>query len=294
MSQKVREIRLDQIEANPNQPRKLFDETKIADLAASIKANGLMQPITVRPLPRKVGEQGRYMIVAGERRFRAHKHMGAETIRCLAVEMTEDEMAVKAIIENLQRADVTAMEEARAFQSMLDRGYTVAALMKELGLKSRNRVLDRVNLLRLNPEFQTLVEGGNLPPAYACEIATLPAALQVKVIRQVSTGQLKTAEQVRHAVIALREALAQDDIFAAMPAATEKEVAVVNRMEAKVEQIAALAALGFKDNECTIAKKVDPNKVKGMADKLALIRNHLLQMEHALRAAAAQGEILAA
>src|SRR5690348_12301373 len=108
---RVREIPLSQIERNPNQPRSAFPEDHIARLAESIKTRGLIQPICIRPIRGRVG----YMIVAGECRFRAHQLIGAKTIKAIVQSMDDQEMQLRAIVENLQRRDMNPLEEATAF-----------------------------------------------------------------------------------------------------------------------------------------------------------------------------------
>ena len=150
---------------NPNQPRKQFDQDKLAELAVSIVENGLMQPITVQAIPPQ-GE-ARYMIVAGERRWRAHQIAGLTHVPSLVVEVDEASRDLLAIIENLQRADISPLEEAHAFQRMLDQGWTVNELAQRLGLKQSWRITERTQLLRLRPEYLHLLEHGHLTPSQA-------------------------------------------------------------------------------------------------------------------------------
>lgn len=137
---------------NPNQPRRRFDQEALAELAASIKANGLIQPITVRLFrpyqPHAIVGDDRnpmpqYMIVAGERRWCAHVLAGLEAIDANLIEITDSERDILAIVENLQRADITPLEEGRAFQRVLDTGVTAQELADRLGLKQPWRITDR-------------------------------------------------------------------------------------------------------------------------------------------------------
>jgi ParB/RepB/Spo0J family partition protein len=129
----LKRIHLDQIIANPDQPRKHFDEQALRELAGSIRVRGLKQPITVRP----IGD-GMHQIIMGERRWRAHCLLHDEgkleepTILAHVRKATDEEMAIDAIIENLARVDITPIEEARAFQRMLDHGYSVEQLAPQL------------------------------------------------------------------------------------------------------------------------------------------------------------------
>jgi ParB family chromosome partitioning protein len=276
------------IEPNPDQPRKSFPESHIKRLAESIRRRGLIQPISVRPI---AGRRERYMIVAGECRWRAHVLLGAATIRAIVEKIDDHEMRLRAIVENLQREDMNAMEEAQAFQALRDEGLSVAQIVEELGFNSINRVQHRLDLLLLLPEIQTLVASGNLASSMAWGIAQAPRQHQMRIVRDVGAGKLRTTEQVRHAGIALREAAAQLDAFAALPKPSARDLKTVVRLEEKIGLIVNMVAAGFKDGECVAAQRVAPDRVKTMADKLSLIRKHVYQMEHALRCVLAQTEI---
>jgi len=283
----ITEMRLDKIHRNPNQPRDMFPEEHIQRLAASIKKRGLIQPITVRPDPR-----GDYQIVAGECRYRAHQLLKTKTIKAIVEAMDDSEMQLRSIVENLQRLDMNPMEEARAFKALVDHGFSPGRIVGELGLKSTAIVTQRLVLLNLTPEIQKLVACGQMPVAMAFGIAQVSKERQPDILRGINSGKLKTAEQVRHAGIALRDAEAQTNAFDDEPKASKKDVATLNKFEAKIDDIAAMVAAGFKDGECVAAKRASPDRVRNMADKLALIRKHCLDMEHDLRCGAAQGDIL--
>ena len=280
-------IPLSQITANPDQPRKTFPEEHIQRLAASIKARGLIQPITVRQFGRD-----RYQIVAGECRFRAHQLLGAEDIRAEVVEISSEEMALRAIVENLQRHDMNPIEEANAFQLLRDKGMGDQRIVDELGLKSTALVQQRILLLRLVPEVQQLVASGQLASTMAGGVAHLPPHRQLEMVRAISAGKFTTAEQVKHACIALRDAEDQLDVFGELPRASPRDLEAVSRLEHKITAIASMVSAGFKDGECVAAQRVAPDRVRTMADRLVLVRKHVLQMEHDLRRVASQAELL--
>lgn len=286
---RIRDISLDHIERNPKQPRESFPEDHIARLAESIKTRGLIQPITVRPIgARKTG----YIIVAGECRYRAHVLLKLKTIPCIVVSIDDQEMQLRAIVENLQRRDMNSLEEAKAFQVLLDSGFTMQKIVDELGLRSTSIVVQRLKLLELTPEIAQLVSTGQLSTIMAWGVAQAPAAYQGRLMREIASGRLRTAEQVKQAGWALRDAVAQQDAFGDTPRASQKDTAAASRLESKIEQIVAMLAAGFKDGECIAAQRVSPDRVKTMADKLSLIRKHILQMEHDLRRVATQTEII--
>jgi ParB family chromosome partitioning protein len=273
------------VDPDPGQPRKHFDEKTLTELAASIRENGLVQAITVRPCGQ------RFRIVAGERRWRAHRLIGAETIRCLVKDLRENDAAIAAIIENLQREDIRPLEEARAFQAMLDRGFTPEELARKLGIGQAWRITYRTRLLRLEPEIQRLLDAGAITANAAHEIAKLDPLAQVRVVKRINSGQLRSDAEVSAAVQAVIDKLSQSDFFGGGGKASEDDLAAVRGMEAKVEAVARMVAAGWKDGECIVARKVAADRAAKMADQLAAIRKHVAQMERELRTVAAQAEM---
>ncbi|MGN4123515.1 ParB/RepB/Spo0J family partition protein [Lysinibacillus sphaericus] len=155
-SGQVEEIQLELIVANPFQPRKIFDEEALQELADSIREHGILQPIALRKKARK------YEIVAGERRFRASLLAGVEAIPAIVKELTDAQMMELAILENLQREDLTVIEEAEAYQSLMENLHlTQEELSKRLG-KSRPHIANHVRLLALPADVRTLMNAGTL------------------------------------------------------------------------------------------------------------------------------------
>jgi ParB family chromosome partitioning protein len=156
------EIALDLIRPNPNQPRRRFDDAELAELAASIAAQGVLQPILVRP----AGEE-RFEIVAGERRWRAAQRAGLHAIPALVRALDDVQVAEIALIENVQRADLNAIEEARAYQQLIERfGRTQASVGEAVG-KSRAHIANLLRLLALPEAVQDLVRTGALSAGHA-------------------------------------------------------------------------------------------------------------------------------
>jgi len=272
---------------NPDQPRKRFEPQALAELAASIKENGLLQPITVRALP-----DGRYMIVAGERRWRAHVLAGLETIEANIVEVTDGERDILAIIENLQRADITPLEEGRAFQRILDTGVTAGELAHRLGLKQPWRITERTALLRLNPAYLELAEKGHLTPSQSTELARLEPHDQDTLFRMIRDGRCDTYAKLRAAAEALLAAASQGGFFD-KPKVTAAEAKELSAFEAKIEQIVRLVASGFKDNEVVALKKINPYRAGIVVNQIGLITRHLKQIEREIQKVAVQTEITA-
>lgn len=141
---KIIEIDMDRIYPNPNQPRKMFDREELEDLAASIKTNGLIQPVIVRRI-----DMG-YELVAGERRLRAARLCGMAEIACIIVETTERGSAMMSLVENMQRKDLNFFEEAEAINAMIDLfGLTQEDVAVRLG-KTQSAVANKLRLLKLD------------------------------------------------------------------------------------------------------------------------------------------------
>ncbi len=174
-------IPLCDIVAGPND-RTTFNEAELADLAADIRKNGLIQPITVRPW------QGRYQIVAGERRFRAHQVAGLPTILAYIRDLTDQQADSLMLAENIGRKDLDPIDEARAIAKRMERyGWTPKQAAEELHL-SESRVKTRLALLRLIPDAQHLVRTGQLPIGHAESMQALDKNFQLIALRAFSTA----------------------------------------------------------------------------------------------------------
>ena len=280
-------LRVGDIYPNPDQPRKRFDEAGLQELAASIKASGLLQPITVRPDP-----DGRFMIVAGERRWRAHQLAGLPTIEANLVAVSDDQLAIAAIVENLQRQDITPLEEAFAFRRMIDQGYSVESLALRLGLKQPHRISDRLQLLRLAPDYLDLFRKGHLTPSQAFELSRLDPAGQAALFAMLQTGRCETYARLRAAADGILAASAQIAMFDLPPPPTDAEVATLSKFERMVEKLTAICNDGIKENEVVVLRKVNPDRAATVVQQLGLIRADLARMERALQHSAAQGAML--
>ena len=157
----VIEVEPERIDPNPYQPRRTFTEGNLADLASSIRQQGVLQPVLVR----EVGE--RYQLIAGERRWRAAKMVGLATVPCLVHNLDDLRTLMLALIENLQREDLDAVEQARAYRQMIDEfGMTQEEVADRLG-KSRPAVANCLRLLALPAEVQEAVTSGALSEGHA-------------------------------------------------------------------------------------------------------------------------------
>ncbi len=165
--EEIIEINLSELRANPYQPRKVFDMEALQDLASSIKEHGVFQPIIV-----KKSIKG-YEIIAGERRVRASKLAGLETIPAIIRNLEDNQMMEIALLENLQRENLSAIEEAIAYKSMIEKlGLTQEELSNRVG-KSRSHITNTLGLLRLPTDVQELVTSNKLSMAHARVLSKL-------------------------------------------------------------------------------------------------------------------------
>jgi ParB family chromosome partitioning protein len=225
------------------------------------------------------------MIVCGERRFRAHQLLGAEFIRAEVIEMTDDQLADAAIIENMQRADISPLEEAKAFQARLDTGLTVEELAKRLGLKQPWRITERTNLLKLVPEMQQALALGAITPAQAYEMTRLNPANQKRLFEAIKAGKCPGYKELRVVTAALLDSEKQVRLFASEPEVTEEEKACVSRLERRIEQLCSMLADAVKDNELAGIRKLNPLKFRVYVEQLTLIEAEVKRLRLALAAA---------
>lgn len=181
-------VPLDEIRPNPYQPRKLFDEEKLQELASSIKEHGVFQPVIL-----KSSIQG-YEIVAGERRCRAARMAGLSNIPAIIVEFTDQQMMEIALLENIQREDLNAIEEAQAYQNMMKKlNLTQEELAKRIG-KSRAHVANTVRLLKMPQKLQNYVLEGTLTMGHIKPLITIDEKKALEVAKKAIDQQLSVRE----------------------------------------------------------------------------------------------------
>jgi ParB family chromosome partitioning protein len=180
---KPREIPVEQIDQNPYQTRSTVNEDQLAELAASIVANGVVQPILVRPL-----EGGRFQLIAGERRWRASKLAGKTTIPAILRQVSDEQAMEITIVENLQRADLNPMEQARAFERLSREFHMTQEQMATRTGKDRASVANFLRLLRLPSSVQSRVERGELSFGHARTLLALEHAEEIEKAAQRIVG----------------------------------------------------------------------------------------------------------
>lgn len=169
-------IPIEQLSPNPDQPRRHFEPEALQELAQSLKARGVLQPLIVRPHPR---DEGLYQIVAGERRWRAAQLAQLHELPVILRELSDTEVLEIALIENIQRADLNAIEEAASFRQLMDRfGHTQEQLAEALN-KSRSHIANLLRLLNLPEQVQVWLKEGKLSAGHARALVTAPNAAQL-------------------------------------------------------------------------------------------------------------------
>jgi ParB family transcriptional regulator, chromosome partitioning protein len=223
----LRQMPIEMLKASPNNPRKHFAEADLADLATSIRDKGLLQPIVVRPVA-----NGEYEIVAGERRWRAAQRAGIHEVPVLIRLLSDGEALEIALIENIQRADLNPLEEARAFGLLLDQfSYTQQQLADSIG-KSRSHIANTLRLMNLPESVRQQIEDGYLTAGHARALVATdsPAELADRII--------KLGLSVREA-----EGLARDSTTARKSKAKPEKDADTKALEKLVSEAVGLKVL---------------------------------------------------
>lgn len=185
----VESIQIERIVPNRYQPRQVFDSSKITELAESIDEHGLLQPIVVRPI-----EENMYEIIAGERRFRALQSLHKSQADVIIRHMNDEETAVVALIENIQRENLSAVEEAEAYKKLLEIGGTTQSeLAKSLG-KSQSFIANKLRLLKLAPKAINRLREGKITERHARAVLSLKEDDQEKLIEQVISQKLNVKQ----------------------------------------------------------------------------------------------------
>lgn len=203
------EVPIGNIEANPDQPRQNFNDEYIQELAESIRREGLLQPILVRPI-----EHGRYQIIAGERRWRASQLAGLEMVPVRFKEVDDDKSLELALIENIQRADLNPIEEAYGYRRLMERlGMTQAEVAQAMS-KGRSTVANALRLLELPQDAQELLFNNVITAGHARAILSIPDA----------EGREKLTEKLKTEKLSVREAEALARLLSGKKSETQTKV----------------------------------------------------------------------
>jgi ParB family transcriptional regulator, chromosome partitioning protein len=221
-------LKLDQLQPGKYQPRTRMDEGSLYELAQSIQNQGVMQPILVRPLT-----EGRYEIIAGERRFRAAKLAGLAEVPVLVKPVPDEAAAVMALIENIQREDLNPLEEAQGLKRLVDEfGLTHEQAAQAVG-RSRSAASNLLRLLHLAEPVQKLLMAGDLDMGHARALLPLPAAQQIQTGHEIVSRQLSVRETEK---LVGRLLPTEAPRGAAAPAAVRTAAAPSDRDVARLEE----------------------------------------------------------
>ncbi len=257
----VRNIPVDHIEPNPEQPRLAFDEATLQELAASIREHGVLQPILVRPL-----DDGGYQLIAGERRWRASQAAGLGTIPALIEEIDDDTALEISIIENLQREDLSPLDEASMYDRMVrDHGYSVRKLAQKLG-KDKGYLENRLRLADAPAEIRELVSLRKDTLSHAYELLKVEDPRKRKrLAAQVARGEL-TLIKLRDRIEG-RRSRRQAGVGEVAPAGDDG-ADVADEAEAAWTGRRPAAAAPLRDDSLVLAKQQLADAVEGIVDVL--------------------------
>lgn len=242
-------LAVDALQPGRFQPRTQMNQDALAELAESVRSQGVMQPILVRPLA-----EGRFEIVAGERRWRAARMAGLASVPALVREVPDSHALAIGLIENIQREDLNALEQAAGMKRLIDEfGMTHAQAAEALG-RSRTGITNTLRLLELAPPVQELLRAGKLDMGHARALLALPAIKQVELSREAVAKEL-SVRQVEHRVNAL--------LTRAAPRAAKRIDRDVARLEEEIAQ--------------QIGTRIEIKSTKGSAGRLIL---HYSNHEH--------------
>lgn len=189
----IENIQLDSIYPGLGQPRKVFDEYELICLAQSIKENGLLQPVTVREIC-----EGRYELIAGERRVRASRLAGLTEIPAIVTDYNDEEASVMSVIENVQRCDLTFFEEAEAMRRLIaTRGFTQEQLAERLG-KSQSTIANKLRLLKLSENIRNLISVYGLNERQARAVLKLPDDSREKAVEEIHRLGLNVSQTEKY------------------------------------------------------------------------------------------------
>lgn len=260
---------------NPDQPRKQFDQKALEELAGNIKQYGILQPLVVTRRGKK------FLLIAGERRWRASQLAGRKYVPVRVINADDSLVEELALLENIMRRDLNLIEEARGYQALLDRGYTVETLAAKLGFKQPYRVTDRTQLLSLAGEFQDAVIKGILTPSQGFELSRLPRDQQQVVFRKIRDGQLNSYDKLRafvSALVHIDQTMALFDV----PEITAAEKKALTSYEKMIEKCMEVVRKAYNDNDLVVLKKVTRGNIQINLDRLDLIVKGLAKIRKAL------------
>jgi len=242
----VRDIEVDRISPNPYQPRKYFNETAIKELSESIKKHGLLQPIIV------VSKDDDYMLLAGERRFRATKEAGLSTIRAIVADIESENLRELALIENIQREDLNPIELAMAYKELIEEYNITQEGLSDIIKKSRTQITNTLRLLSLSDKTKELVAIGKISQGHAKILVGLDEQDEQTVINTI-LGQKLSVRETENLVKKIKNSeISRENIKNIKPVETLEFTPLKNKLESfglKTKTKAHSITIEFKNTE---------------------------------------------
>ena len=270
------EISVELIERNPYQPRKEFDKEAINELAESMITHGVLQPLLVRP------QNGGYQLIAGERRWLAAKEAGMETVPCRVLELEDKSVHEVALVENVQRKDLSDLEKAQGFQDYLEKfGGTPADLAKQLGM-NRSTVTNFVRLLALPDPVKKALNAGRISNGHARALLSLEVQDQIELCKQIQRESLS----VRKTEEAVKKILGKDETPDTIPFEPKADDNAKAETPAKSNHILSLES---QLREC-LGTKVEIKLTGNDTGKITVDFHNNAEFERLVRALRSAGE----
>jgi ParB/RepB/Spo0J family partition protein len=272
---KIEQIPTLAIKPDPNQPRKDFDSAALIELAESIRRNGLLQPIAIR----KNGHG--YIIIAGERRYRAVCSLGWEEIDCIVYEGSEKDAKELQLVENINRADLNPMEVAEAYQEFLNSGYSLDGLSQVTG-KTKNIISWQLNVLKTKPEIQAMLRKGQISLVVAIALGKLSFNGQARALNVMVANAMNVAECQR----LCEKIYTEENALDMFPEAklSKEEIEARTKVQSAIDkacnalnQVAELEQKNPGITATAIAERLDITK-----EKLDLMANAVTKIRRAL------------
>lgn len=279
----VQSLPLESVFPNPKQPRKQFDQASLEELAGSILRNGLAQPIKVTP------RDGRFMIVMGERRWRAHVLAGMLTIDAIVADLTDAQIVELAMIENLNREDMDPMETAYGFQDMIDIGHSIAEIAEICGYKDDSEVKDHLALMKLSSHIQTAVREKRISFSYARQLAFLEQPNQDRLFKDYVGGRFPTLSKLKARVVAAYDAERQTSFFNDGSQLNQTEKRALSRVDVFLEGADKLLA-GMTDEDFHIIRMTAKSDAPRCIEKITLLEAYCGRLRRALESSIARAE----
>jgi ParB family chromosome partitioning protein len=270
------EVSVELIERNPFQPRKTFDKESILELAESMLTHGILQPLLVRP------QNGGYQLIAGERRWLAAKEAGIETVPCRVLELEDKNVCEVALVENVQRQDLSDLEKAKAFQEYLDRfGGTPSELAKQLGM-NRSTVANFIRLLALPEPVKKALNAGRITNGHARSLLPLEERDQIELCKLIQRDSLS----VRKTEDAVKKLLGREETPDTIPFEPKPEEPAANQQAGKSNHIVSLES---QLREC-LGAKVEIRVTGKDTGRISVEFNNNAEFDRLIKALRAAGE----